>query len=110
MERFIEEYAAYVSRPENALLGVEILTEAIRNPTIAEVFGRNRNRLIDALVQCLCEGGKRGAFRQFADARAVAFTILDALEGNGLRSLSRKAPSEETIETIQKLLFQGLKA
>jgi AcrR family transcriptional regulator len=110
LEQFIDHYAAYAARPENALLGVEILTEALRNPDIAEVFGKNRNRLIDALASCLTEGAKSGIFVPYDDPRAVACMVLDALEGLGLRGLSTSKPSEHAIRSIRSLIINGLEA
>jgi AcrR family transcriptional regulator len=109
LEQFINDYAEYVSRPENALLGVEILTEALRNPMIADVFGRNRSRLIDALVSCLSEGAKFGAFASYDDDRAVACMILDSLEGHGLRSLSKNIIDENSIQSLRSFIHNGLK-
>lgn len=110
LEQFIDRYTAYAARPENALLGVEILTEALRNPVIADVFGANRSRLIDALVSCLNKGAKSGVFVPYDDPRAVACMVLDALEGVGLRGLSTSKPSEHAIRSIRSLIINGLEA
>ena len=107
--RFIDAYAAYVSRPENALLGVEILTESLRNPAIAEVFGRNRSRLIDTLASCLRDGAKSGAFASFGDMHEVACIILDTLEGHGLRQLSNREGGEISKQTLTRFLINGLR-
>ncbi len=109
IEQFIEGYAAYVSLPENALLGVEILTEATRNPAIANVFAENRDRLIDALAHCLEVGARSGAFASFNDTRAVACVFLDALEGHGLRSLSLKNEDHTTSKALKSFLINGLR-
>lgn len=110
LEQFINEYSAHTARPENALLGVEILTEALRNPVIAEVFGANRSRLIDALVSCLNKGARSGIFVPYDDPRAVACMVLDALEGLGLRRLSKVKPSENSIRSIRLFILSGLEA
>lgn len=110
LEQFIDQYAAYVGRPDNALLGVEILTEALRNPIIAEVFGANHSGLIDALVSCLNKGAKSGIFIPYDDPRAVACMALDALEGLGLRGLSTNKPSEHAVRSIRSLIISGLEA
>ena len=110
LEQFIDEYAAYAARPENALLGVEILSEALRNPVIAEIFGANRNRLIDALVSCLDTGAKSGSFVPYDDPSAVACMALDALEGLGLRGLSKSKPGEYGVRSIRSFIFNGLAA
>lgn len=108
LEQFIDEYAAYVSLPENALLGVEILTEATRNATIADVFGKNRSRLIDAIVSCLREGARIGVFASYSDENAVACLILDSLEGHGLRSLSKEKRDPLSKKTLKEFLINGL--
>ena len=108
LEWFLQKYAAYVALPENALLGVEILTEALRNPTIADVFGRNRDQLIAALAGCLTQGGKSGVFASQADPRVVACMILDALEGQGLRSLSLSS-GDLAKDAIGTFILNGLK-
>lgn len=109
LEKFIDEYATHVARPENALLGVEILTEALRNPMIAEVFSKNRSRLIDALVGLLNTGAKSGIFRSQDDQRAVACMILDTLEGQGLRQLSQTTPNENSLPSICSFILNGLR-
>lgn len=110
LEWFIREYAAYVARPENALLGVEILTEALRNSTIAEVFGRNRDKLISSVSDCITRGAKSGVFKQNTDTRVVACLILDALEGQGLRSLSLAARDTDAGAAISCFVLKGLTA
>jgi AcrR family transcriptional regulator len=108
LEWFLKKYAAYVARPENALLGVEILTESLRNPTIADVFGRNRDQLIAALADCLAQGGKSGVFAPQDDPSAVACVILDGLEGRGLRGLSQ-SPKGVAMDAIGTFIVNGLK-
>jgi AcrR family transcriptional regulator len=109
LEWFIQKYAVYVASPENALLGVEILTEALRNPVVADVFGRNREQLISALSNCLSEGVKTGVFASGIDARITAWMILDALEGQGLRNLSLPSGDTAATDTICSFFLNGLK-
>lgn len=109
LEGFITDYAAYVSLPENALLGVEMLTEASRLAAVAEVFGSNRNRLIAALVNCLMRGVKSRVFGPQIDLRVVACMILDALEGQGLRSLSLPSADDCAADVIGSFILSGLK-
>jgi len=106
---FITDYAAYVSLPENALLGAEILTESLRNPAIADVFGRNRSRLIAALAGCITQGTKSGIFAPQVDPHMVACLILDGLEGQGLRSLSSPSGDNLTRDAIGSFILNGLK-
>ncbi len=106
LDRFIIEYTTYAARPENALLSVEILTEALRNPTIAEVFGKNRKRLIGALVECLQTGAAAGVFASDIDETLAACMILDTLEGNGLRGLASKPDTEQTSQSLRDLILR----
>lgn len=110
LERFIERYAVWSATPENALLGIEILTEALRNPPIAEVFEKNRNRLIDAIVACLSRGVQSGVFSAENDPREAALLILDGLEGYGLRAVSGGGSSQKGTGSIKNLIFNGLAA
>lgn len=110
LEQFIHEYAAYASRPENALLGVEFLSEAMRNPVIDDAFGKNRIRLIDALVSCLAAGAHSGVFVSYADDRTVACIILDMIEGHGLRSLSKSNGTETATQVLNDLVLNSLKS
>lgn len=109
LEWFIRRYATYVALPENALLGVEILTESLRNPAIAVVFGHNRDRLISALTGCLDQGIKAGVFASLTDPYSAAFVILDALEGQGLRSLSLASVDNPAKDAIGSFILNGLK-
>lgn len=108
LERFIWDYAAYAARPENALLGLELMAEALRNPAISQVFDGNRRQLVAALTGCLERGVSTGRFRRLDDTRALALMILDTLEGQGLRGLDRKAPDPGAVRTLCALLTTGL--
>lgn len=92
------------------MLGVEILTEALRNPIIVDVFGANRNRLTDALVSCLTEGSKAGTFVPYDDPRAMACMVLYTVEGLGLRTMSNTTPGENSILSMHSFIFTRLEA
>ncbi len=109
LEQFVKAYAVYASHAENALLGVEILTEALRNPVIAEVFGKNQNQLIDALTSCLYSGEVSGVFVFHEKPGVVACMILDMLDGYGLRSLSKDANIESEWPILSRFIVNGLK-
>jgi len=106
LEQFINRYAAYVAQPENALLGVEILSEAIHNPVVAEVFGHNRNQLVNALVECLhaCVPPLHAK----ENAREQANMILDVIEGYGLRGLDAGRQSEAAKAALLQFIIRGL--
>ncbi len=92
LRRFVTDYAAYASRPENAVLGLEILSEAIRAPRIAALFSDNRAALVTALADLLARGSKSGAFRPFDTPRETARLLLDVIEGRALRTLLEEKP------------------
>ncbi len=84
---FTDSYASFCERPENALLGIEILAEALRNPKIADVFADNRRAVLTALQDCLSDGVSQGAFAPGAADPGTGEIILDAIEGHGLRAV-----------------------
>ncbi len=84
---FVTDFARYCERPENALLGIEILAEALRNPKISRVFEDNRQALLAALASCLTAGKRDGAFSPDLSETCGAQIILDAVEGHGLRAI-----------------------
>ncbi|WP_295813349.1 TetR/AcrR family transcriptional regulator [uncultured Nitratireductor sp.] len=92
LERFVTDYAAYASRPENAVLGLEILSEAIRAPQIAALFSDNRAALVTALGDLLAQGAENGQFRSFDTPTETARLILDVIEGRALRTLLEDEP------------------
>lgn len=109
LKRFVHDYAAHAALPENALLGVEILAEALRTPMIAEIFGKNRTRLEQALVTCLETGAKTGAFSSEMDQQLAACMILDTLEGHGLRLLAKQIEVEQSSSALWALIFKGVR-
>lgn len=92
---FIDTYGAYAARPENALLGVELLAEALRTPKIAAVFEQNRASLSAALETCLQQGAQSGDWSLPAPPAEVATMVLDMIESHGLRqNLGARAQSD----------------
>ncbi len=91
--RFISAYSAYAAKPESVVLTVEIVSEAVHKPEIAELFVDNWAATIDALSALLRKGASDGCFRDFEDPDDIAELILDSIESFGLRqylSASRK--------------------
>lgn len=110
LRRFVDAYSDYAARPENALLGVEILTEALRNPVIAGVFAENRRILIDALAGCLRAGTQGGEFAACRDHCAVARMILDTIEGHGLRAQAAPPRADPDKQALVRFIFNGVGA
>ena len=109
LERFIHDYAAHAARAENALLGLEILAEALRKPMIAEKFGKNRQGLEQALAECLDTGAETGVFSSEIDQQLAAQMILDTLEGHGLRLLASKMEPEQSSPQLWTLIFNSVR-
>ncbi len=107
---FMAEYGAYACRPENALLGVELLAEALRNPSVGTVFERHRRGLVGALAGCLEAGADSGVFARCDDMRGVASLMLDALEGYGLRRLQEGTADGPSFEALCAVLMRGVRA
>ncbi len=110
IEAFITGYTAYVSDPDNALLGAEILTEALRNPVIEDAFGKNRNALIDALTACLEAGVKVESFGPFEDLTPIAHLILDSIEAHGLRVATSTEIDPIQAQSLHQALMNALQS
>lgn len=86
LESFVRSYLAYLCAPENVILSLEIASEAVRKPDIAEMFLENQRVLLDALADLLARGAMTGCLRALPDTREAGRLILDALEGKALRA------------------------
>mgnify|MGYP000353791919 CR=1 FL=1 len=86
LETFVQTYATYAALPENALLTLEILTQAIRTPVVAVEFAKNRETLTTALGKHLADGSAKGIYRPFTNPTDTAKLILDLIEGHALRT------------------------
>ncbi|WP_332852363.1 TetR/AcrR family transcriptional regulator [Duganella sp. S19_KUP01_CR8] len=84
---FLEAYLDYAARPENALMTLELVAEAVRNPSIAATFAGNRQGLLRALGAVLEAGAASGRLRRSAHPGETACLLLDLVEGQALRSV-----------------------
>ena len=82
---FVAAYLDYASRPEHALMTVELVAESVRNPAIAQTFGGNRDGLLAALSALLAAGAASGRLRRLAHPPETARLVLDLVEGHALR-------------------------
>ena len=106
---FVDEYLDYVSRPENAFLTIDIISEALRNPAVAEQFETNRRRLAGAISTTIDRGISAGDMRKQISIDETVKLILDAIEGLGLRSsMAGKKPSKKARSTLQEMIFRML--
>lgn len=83
--RFVSVYAADAQKSDYVILTIEIISEAVHKPEIADLFVENWSALVRALGELLRRGSAVGCFRDFTDPDAVADIILDAIESYGLR-------------------------
>ncbi|MCR9212094.1 MAG: TetR/AcrR family transcriptional regulator [Proteobacteria bacterium] len=97
IEEFAIEYLDYVSDPITAVLSIEITSEAIRNPAVAESFDENRDFLVKALSNTIAQGMKQGSLTTTLNEVEAANLILDIIEGVGSRSgLAERRPTKAT--------------
>lgn len=109
MRNFVNDYLDYVSQTENAFLTIDILAEALRNPTVAEQFESNRSRLSLALFSTIERGILEGVMRKEICIEETVGLLLDAIEGLGLRSgLAGKKASKNARKTLQDMTFRML--
>ncbi|MFT6456569.1 TetR/AcrR family transcriptional regulator [Pseudophaeobacter arcticus] len=110
-ENFVWAYLDYAARPENALMALEILSVAVRNPPIASGFTRNRAALIASLVDVLQAGSETGAFVQHQNAAETAKLVLDLIEGLAVRSvMSEASPSKDARDAVWGILKRSILA
>ena len=67
LKKFIRAYAKYLAAPENVILTLEISSEAVRQPDIAQLFVENRSSLTDALETVVRRGITNGDLRAVPD-------------------------------------------
>ena len=109
VQEFVDHYLDYVSKAENAFLTIDILSESLRNATVASQFESNRKCLIDALSSTIERGISQGVMREQISMDETVKLLLDAIEGLGLRSgLAQQIPSEKARNTLQELVHRML--
>jgi TetR/AcrR family transcriptional repressor of uid operon len=107
ISKFIDNYLDYVSVYENAVLTIDIIAEAIRNPIVAEQFESNRQNLCDALTQTIKKGISKNVMRDQISIDDTVKLLLDAIEGLGLRiGLAQTKPSKVERTALQELIFR----
>lgn len=104
LERFVADYTAYSGQPDNALLSLEIVAAAAREPRIAALFLGNRQKLVEALAAVV------GELRQSADGLAardeVARLLLDTIEGQAVRMvIEGRKPNKSEMSTLQHFVL-----
>lgn len=104
VETFVESYFLYCAEPVSAVLTVEITSEALRNPAIADLFSGNRALLVDTLAGAIAQGG-----RDRAAAEESAGLIIDVIEGFALRvGLEGRTPQARETEALMAFVRRAL--
>ncbi|NVO57785.1 TetR/AcrR family transcriptional regulator [Rhodobacteraceae bacterium B1Z28] len=100
LEKFLKAYGKYLAAPENVILTLEITSEAIRQPDIAQLFLENGDELTNALTAVLRRGIEDGDLRRVPDPEQVSQMILDVLEGGAYRSVLSKVPMRKVVGSV----------
>lgn len=109
IRKFVDGYLDYVSQTENAVLTIDLIAEALRNPTVAKHFDSNRSKLIDTLSATIERGISAGDIRDQVNVDETIKLLLDAIEGLGLRvGLKGSKPSANARDTLQEMIFRML--
>lgn len=109
LDRFIAAYAAYLAVPENIILTIEITSEAIRKPDIAEMFLGNRETLVAALASVLGRGLDDGDIRPIAEPSEMAKLILELIEGSAYRSVLGGSAIAEIGTGVRDFIFAAVR-
>lgn len=109
MSTFIDHYLDYMSDVENAYLTIDIIAETLRNPSVAEQFQSNRQKLTDVLCATIERGIGEGVMREQISIDETVKLFLDVIEGLGLRcGLAHQRPSATARKTLQEMIFKML--
>ncbi|MEE9336217.1 MAG: TetR/AcrR family transcriptional regulator [Granulosicoccaceae bacterium] len=109
LRKFVDHYLDYVSDAENAFLTIELISEALRNPIVAEQFDSSRQCLIDVLSATIELGISKGLLRAQTNVDETVRLLLDAVEGLGLRSgFANKKPSDDARKALHEMIFRML--
>lgn len=109
LAKFVAGYAKYLSAPENVILSIEITSEAIRKPDIAEMFLGNRADLIAALAAVLERGIIGGDFRRMSATGETAHLILEMIEGSAYRCVLGGIPMRKLLKGVREFIFAALR-
>lgn len=110
LDRFVVEYADYASEAETALLAIELVGEALRNPNIAQIFSDNRGRLLGALERLLVRGQQSGQFSAQFKPSESARLLLDVIDGHAVRAQWPAGVSSCDAKELQAFVLRAVKA
>ena len=105
MVLFIESYLTEVADPAYAIVSIEITAEALRNPRVAEVFEKNRKRMMVGIKNLLRAGMKQGVFDPSLNPLETAEILIDLIESTGFRlAMSPKKTGRKVGKKAKKSL------
>ena len=109
LDEFVTAYAKYLAVPENVILTIEITSEAIRKPDIAEMFLANRNVLVTALASVLARGVADGDFRALPDANEASMLVIEVIEGSAYRSALGGGDMGKTLRGVKDFILAAVR-
>ncbi len=110
LKKFIGAYAKYLAAPENIILTLEVSSEAIRQPDIAQLFMENRAMLTDALEAVVRQGVTDGDLRTVPDPLQASQLVIEVLEGSAYRSVLADTPMTAIIGCVEDFVMSSLLA
>ncbi|MBO9445932.1 TetR/AcrR family transcriptional regulator [Ruegeria sp. R14_0] len=110
LRKFMRAYAKYLAVAENVILTLEISSEALRQPDIAQLFMENRAKLTRALEAVVSRGIKDGDLRAVPDTFQTSQLVIEVLEGSAYRSVLSEKPMSRIIDGLEDFVFSSLLA
>ncbi|MEO1679551.1 MAG: TetR/AcrR family transcriptional regulator [Pseudomonadota bacterium] len=108
LTRFVTAYAEYLASPEIVILTLEITSEAIRKPDIAELFTGSRTALVEALTKLIGRGISEGKMRTVSDVEETAYLILEVIESTSYRIAIDGAPAKRVLDNLMGFFSAAL--
>lgn len=108
LDKFIRAYSKYLAAPENVILTLEISSEAIRQPDIAQLFVENRAELTHALTAVVKRGIDDKDFRAVPDPEQASQIIIEVLEGSAYRSVLSEVPMRKLMGSVKDFILTSL--
>ncbi len=105
LDIFVRRYLANCMQQETVVLTIEVMAEAVRNPSVAQHFADNRQHLAAALAHVLQRAADKGSAPGVWQAVEAAEAVLDIIEGAAFRAVllpGTTAPA--TVETVLRVV------
>lgn len=109
LDIFVRRYLANCMQQETVVLTIEVMAEAVRNPSVAQHFADNRQHLAAALAHVLQRAADKGSAPGVWQAEEAAEAVLDIIEGAAFRAVllpgtTAPATVETVLRAVQALL------